>query len=148
MQPVNVNVKFKLLSPYSHAPTKATKGSAGIDLRAYHGWTFDPGERFAVDTRVAFEIPEGWEGQIRPRSGLAHGEGIGVLNSPGTIDSDYRGSVRVILINHGDTPFTVNAGDRIAQMVIAPTPAVDLKEVEELSETDRGTGGLGHTGRT
>jgi dUTP pyrophosphatase len=105
-----------------------------------------PGERSLIPTGIAVAIPEGCEGQIRPRSGLATKNGIGILNSPGTIDSDYRGEIKVILINLGDEPFVVKDGARIAQLVISPIVRAEWEEVEGLPETDRNHGGFGHTG--
>ncbi|MGB6854695.1 MAG: dUTP diphosphatase, partial [Thermoanaerobaculia bacterium] len=105
-----------------------------------------PGERLLVPTGLILELPPGWEGQVRPRSGLAVRHGIGLLNSPGTIDSDYRGEVRVLLVNLGSEPFVVRRGDRIAQLVVAPVAAVEVREAGSLSPTDRGDGGFGSTG--
>lgn len=129
-------------------PAYATPGSAGMDLRAAveSEVTLQPGERKLIPTGLRLAIPEGFEGQVRPRSGLAIKHGISLVNTPGTIDSDYRGPVQVILINLGREPFTIRRGDRIAQLVIAPTLAANLVEVEELSETVRNDGGFGHTG--
>jgi dUTP pyrophosphatase len=105
-----------------------------------------PGGRAAVPTGLAFEIPQGYEGQVRGRSGLARKYGVGLPNAPGTIDSDYRGEVLVLLINWGTEPFVVNAGDRVAQLIIAPVAIAELEEVTDLAETKRGDGGFGHTG--
>jgi dUTP pyrophosphatase len=105
-----------------------------------------PGGRVAVPTGLAFEIPEGFEGQVRPRSGLARKFGIGCPNAPGTIDSDYRGEVQVLLVNLGAEPYVVQPGDRVAQLVIAPVAIAELEEVGDLSATERGAGGFGHTG--
>ena len=129
-------------------PEAASAGSAGIDLRAAveDQLTVQPGRRVQIPTGLIFEIPRGWEGQVRPRSGLAARYGVTVTNAPGTIDSDYRGEVRVLLINHGDDEFVVRRGDRVAQMVLAPVVAVELSEVEELENTERGAGGFGSTG--
>lgn len=135
-------------------PAYATPGAAGADLRAnlpedqrMAGITLMPGGRALIPTGLALEIPEGWEIQIRPRSGLALKHGIGLPNSPGTIDCDYRGALGVILINLGDQPFTVAHGERIAQMVVAPAPQAVFAEVAEIGETVRGSGGFGSTGR-
>ncbi len=106
-----------------------------------------PGGRALVPTGFSVEIPAGWEGQVRPRSGLAVQFGLTLLNSPGTIDSDYRGEVRVLLINHGSEPFTVRRGERLAQLVVAPAPRVRFVEVEDLPPSPRGEGGFGSTGR-
>ena len=129
-------------------PSYASPGSAGFDLRAAVDGevVLRPGERLLVPTGLALEIPPGWEGQVRPRSGLALRHGIGVLNAPGTIDSDYRGEVGVILINLGEAPHTVRRGDRIAQLVFARVEAVTWEETEEPAESSRGAGGFGSTG--
>lgn len=129
-------------------PNPASPGSAGMDLRAAveDEVVIRPGERRLVPTGLVLEIPPGWEGQVRPRSGLALRHGVGVLNAPGTIDSDYRGEVGVILVNHGEAPFSVQRGDRIAQLVIARVDAVEWVESESLEESDRGSGGFGSTG--
>lgn len=127
-------------------PSYATEGSSGLDLRASVDLIIPPGEWRAVPTGIRIELPPGYEAQIRPRSGLALNYGVTVLNSPGTIDSDYRGEIRVILINHGKEPFEVKKGERIAQMVIAKVEKAETMEVELLNDTDRGEGGFGHTG--
>jgi dUTP diphosphatase len=129
-------------------PVAASTGSSGCDLRAaIDGETvLRPGERLLVPTGLALEIPPGWEGQVRPRSGLALRHGIGMVNAPGTIDSDYRGEVGVLLINLGAEPFLLRRGDRIAQLVIARVETVDWEEVEDLQTSGRGDGGFGSTG--
>lgn len=129
-------------------PAYATPQSAGMDLRANieEPITLRPLERRIVPTGLYIALPEGYEAQVRPRSGLALKHGITVLNSPGTIDSDYRGEIGVLLINLSDTPFVINAGERIAQMVVARHEQAELIEVEELDDTERGAGGYGHTG--
>lgn len=127
-------------------PAYATDGAAGMDVLAAEEVTLAPGARHAVATGLAFAIPHGFEIQVRPRSGLALKHGIGVLNSPGTVDSDYRGEVKVILANHGDQPFKVRRGDRIAQLVLAPVTRASWLHVDELDETARGEGGFGSTG--
>lgn len=129
-------------------PAYATLQSAGMDLRANieDPITLRPLERRIVPTGLYIALPEGYEAQVRPRSGLALKHGITVLNSPGTIDSDYRGEIGVLLINLSDTPFVINAGERIAQMVVARHEKAELIEVEELDDTERGAGGYGHTG--
>lgn len=129
-------------------PAYATPQSAGMDLRANieDPITLRPLERRIVPTGLYIALPEGYEAQVRPRSGLALKHGITVLNSPGTIDSDYRGEIGVLLINFSDTPFVINAGERIAQMVVARHEQAELIEVEELDDTERGAGGYGHTG--
>ena len=131
-------------------PAYETVNAAGMDLRAYlpeGPVTLAPMQRFLVPTGLYMEIPVGYEGQVRPRSGLALKSGITVLNTPGTIDADYRGQVCVILINLSDKPFVINSGDRVAQLVIARCEQVEPVRVEVLSETERGAGGFGHTGQ-
>ena len=128
-------------------PAYATSGSAGLDLRSAESLTLKPGARALVPTGIAIALPDNFEAQVRPRSGLAVKHGVTVLNSPGTIDSDYRGEIKVPLINHGQEDFIINRGDRIAQMVIAPVSMATLIEVESLDETDRGTGGFGSSGK-
>ena len=129
-------------------PERMTPGSAGMDLRACvaEPVLLEAGRRAKIPTGFRVEIPPGFEGQVRPRSGLAIRHGVTLLNAPGTVDSDYRGEVQVILVNHGDEPFTVSRGERIAQMVIGPVAALPTEEAESLSETSRGKGGFGHTG--
>lgn len=130
-------------------PAYETANSAGMDLRAYlpdGELVIKPMQRVLVPTGLFMEIPVGYEGQVRPRSGLAIKSGITVLNSPGTIDADYRGEVKVILVNLSDTDFVIKSGDRIAQLVIAKHEQPDVVEVQTLSETERGAGGFGHTG--
>jgi dUTP pyrophosphatase len=129
-------------------PSYQTQHAAGIDLMAFldEKISIEPGKRALVSTGLFVEIPIGFEIQIRPRSGLAFKHGITVLNSPGTIDADYRGEVKVLLINHGDSAFEINSGDRIAQMVLAKHEQIDWELVASLSETNRGTGGYGSTG--
>ena len=128
-------------------PAHATEGAAGVDLRADAAVTLAPGERALVPTGLIVAIPEGFEGQVRPRSGLALREGVSCLNSPGTIDCDYRGEVGVILVNLGQKPVKLERGERIAQLVIAPVERADLVERASLPATSRGKGGFGHTGR-
>lgn len=129
-------------------PARSTSQSSGFDLRACipETVTLDPGARAQIPTGLAMALPPGWEAQIRPRSGLAREHGLTMLNSPGTIDADYRGEIRVLAINHGCNPVEIRRGDRIAQMVIAPVPAVLFREVESLPGSERGEGGFGHTG--
>ena len=127
-------------------PRYETEGAAGLDLRADEPFTLAPGERRLVPTGLAVEIPPGHEGQVRPRSGLAVRHGIALVNAPGTIDSDYRGEVQVILVNLGQAPVSFARGDRIAQLVIAPVTRATVELVEDLSATDRGAGGFGSTG--
>ncbi|MBA3896829.1 MAG: dUTP diphosphatase [Sphingomonadaceae bacterium] len=127
-------------------PAYATDGAAGMDVVAAEAVTLAAGARHAVATGFAMAIPVGYEVQVRPRSGLAAKHGVTVLNTPGTIDSDYRGEVKVILVNLGDAPFAVARGDRIAQLVPAPVQRATLREIESLDETARGGGGFGSTG--
>ncbi len=131
-------------------PAYETVNSAGMDLRAYlpeGPVTLKPMQRMLVPTGLFMEIPEGYEGQVRPRSGLAIKNGITVLNTPGTIDADYRGEVKIILINLSDADFTINSGDRVAQIIFAKCEQMEVINVETLSETERGAGGFGHTGK-
>lgn len=130
-------------------PIYVTKGSAGMDLRAnlQEDVVIAPGERKLISTGLKISLPVGYEAQIRPRSGLALKKGVTVLNSPGTVDSDYIGDIGVILINHGEESFTISNGDRIAQMVIAKHETVEFEQVESLDETERGAGGFGSTGK-
>ena len=129
-------------------PAYETEGAAGLDLRAAiaEGFSLAPGERALVPTGLSMQLPEGFEGQVRPRSGLAVKHGVTVLNAPGTIDSDYRGEVKVILANLSDENFEIARGDRIAQLVPAPVQRATFAEVETLDETARGAGGFGSTG--
>lgn len=141
-------VRFSKLRPGAVAPRYMSEGAAGLDLAsaAPEPIVIPPGGRAAVPTGLALEIPPGFEGQVRGRSGLARKHGIGLPNAPGTIDSDYRGEVAVLLINWGAEPFVVNPGDRIAQLVIAPVAVAELEEAPDLGATARGSGGFGHTG--
>lgn len=143
-------MKVQIVNNSKHElPKYATKLSAGMDLRANieEPIVLQPGERRLIPTGIHIGLPQGYEAQVRPRSGLAIKHGITCLNSPGTIDADYTGDVGVILINHGQEPFTINDGDRIAQMVIAKYKKVTWVEVEVLQATERGDGGFGHTGK-
>ena len=130
-------------------PSRATSGSAGYDLCAavQHDLVLAPGDRAQIPTGYRFAIPSGYEGQIRPRSGLVLSHGILVPNAPGTIDSDYRGELRVILLNAGEKSHSIRRGDRIAQLVIAPVTTAEFCECDQLESTDRGEGGFGHSGR-
>lgn len=141
-----MEIKIKSLS--GKLPSYETEGSAGMDIRAHldEPVILEPGKRALVPTGMFLEIPAGYEVQIRARSGLAVKYGIGLVNGVGTIDSDYRGEIKVALINWGDETFTVNDGERIAQMVVAKYEKVRLVSADELSETERGSGGFGHTG--
>ena len=127
-------------------PAYETAGAAGMDLRAAEAMTLKPGARHLVPTGLSIALPPGFEAQVRPRSGLAVKHGVTVLNSPGTIDCDYRGEIKVPLINHGQADFVIARGDRIAQMVIAPVTRINWSEVDTLDETARGTGGFGSSG--
>ena len=142
---IKVNVINKGKQPL---PQYATPQSAGMDLRANieEAFTLNPLERKLVPTGLFMALPEGYEAQVRPRSGLALKHGITVLNTPGTIDADYRGEIRVVLVNLSNNPFTVEPGERIAQMVIAKHEQAEFVLVNELDETERGAGGYGHTG--
>lgn len=129
-------------------PVYATNGSSGLDLRAFlsESIVIKPFERYAIPTGLFISIPNGYEGQVRPRSGLAVNHGITVLNTPGTIDSDYRGEIKVILINLSDKEFAINNGDKIAQIVFSKYEKIQWQQVEVLDETNRNNGGFGHTG--
>lgn len=146
----SIKVYFKKLNHAADLPLPQYESieAAGMDIRAALKEPIDlkPGDRILIPTGLQMALPFGFEAQIRPRSGLAYKHGITMLNTPGTIDSDYRGEVKVLAINHGDEPFTVNHGDRIAQMVIAPVFQPEVKETDELPESSRGKGGFGSTG--
>ncbi len=151
MSQLPFQVKVRRMRPGGNPlPRYATSHAAGMDLLAdlTSMVTLQPGERALISTGIAIALPDGYEAQIRPRSGLALKHGVSLVNTPGTIDPDYRGEIGVILINHGAEPFTVNPGDRIAQMIFARFERGELLEVTELDETDRGAGGFGHTGVT
>lgn len=149
-QPVHVGIQVTRLvhGRGLELPSRATPGAAGMDLRAAveEELSLHPGQRAAVPTGLAVAVPPGYEIQIRARSGLALRHGLGVLNAPGTVDSDYRGELRVILVNHGEEPVRIRRGDRIAQMVVCPVVQSAWHETDTLPGTDRGTGGFGHTG--
>lgn len=143
-------MKIKIINKSNNPlPAYETSTSAGLDLRAFldSDVILQPFERKLIPTGLYIELPVGYEAQIRPRSGLAIKNGITVLNSPGTIDSDYRGEIKVILINMSQTEFVVKSGERICQMVIAKHENAELIEVDEISQTERGAGGFGHTGK-
>jgi len=143
-------MKVKIVSQSKHnLPEYATPYSAGMDLRADldSPVTLNPLERKLISTGVFIELPVGYEAQIRPRSGLAIKHGISIVNTPGTIDADYRGEIKVILVNLSDTPFVINDGERICQMVVAAHARVEWEETDTLEDTNRGTGGFGHTGK-
>ena len=141
-------VQIKKLRPDAVVPKYMTAQAAGLDLCAAIDAPIDvaPGARVAISTGLALALPPGYEGQVRPRSGLAKEHGITVVNSPGTIDADYRGPVTILLINHGQSTVTIKPTDRIAQLVIAPVVQAELSEVDELDATARGAGGFGSTG--
>lgn len=143
-------MQIKIINKSDHAlPAYETAHAAGMDLRAFiaEQIIIKPLQHFLIPTGLFIELPVGYEAQIRPRSGLAYKHGITVLNSPGTIDADYRGELKVLLVNLSDTDFVVNNGERIAQMVVAKHETVVWQPAEELSSTDRGEGGYGHTGK-
>ena len=145
----NITVKIFRKAQTIKIPEYATPGSAGVDICSTRYCIIRPGEMALIPTGIFLEIPEGYEAQIRPRSGLALTNRIIIPNSPGTIDSDYRGEVKVLLLNMGEDPFTLSFGDRIAQMVFAPVARVnfeDVKKLEEIDNTQRGSGGFGSTG--
>lgn len=144
--PVGVELKRLAHGEGLPLPAYATSGAAGMDVVAAEDVTLKPGARYPVATGLSMAIPHGYEIQVRPRSGLALKHGITVPNTPGTIDSDYRGELKIILINHGDEPFAIVRGDRIAQLVLAPVVQAAWTEVAELDSTDRGEGGFGSTG--
>lgn len=141
-----MRVLFKRLRPDAELPAYARPGDAGMDLRSVEDAVVPRGGRVLVRTGLAMQLPFGYEAQVRPRSGLALKHGVTVLNTPGTIDSGYRGEVGVILANFGDVDFPVAKGDRIAQLVIAPVTQAEVEETEVIDATDRGTGGFGSTG--
>lgn len=141
---------IKIINHSGHPlPAYETAHAAGMDLRAFllSEVTIKPLQRTLIPTGLHIELPIGYEAQIRPRSGLAYKHGISIVNAPGTIDADYRGELKVLLVNLSDTDFIVNNGDRIAQMVIAKHETITWVPVDELSDTDRGVGGYGHTGK-
>lgn len=143
-------MKINIINNSAHAlPAYETAHAAGMDLRANTTdlITLKPLQRMLIPTGLHIELPVGYEAQIRPRSGLAYKHGISIVNSPGTIDADYRGEIKVLLVNLSDTDFEINNGDRIAQMVVAKHETVVWEAVEALGDTDRGAGGYGHTGK-
>ena len=143
-------MKVKVTNSSSNPlPKYQTVGSAGMDLYANltESETLLPNNQTLIPTGISMELPQGYEAQIRPRSGLALKHGISIVNSPGTVDSDYRGEIKVVLINHGKEPLEIKNGDRIAQMVIAKFEQIQWEETQDLSETERGAGGYGHTGK-
>lgn len=150
MNKINLKIK-RINSGFNDIPLPKyeTEGSAGMDIRAAvdNEFLLETGKVSLIPTNLAVEIPSGFEIQVRPRSGLAAKHGIGVLNSPGTIDSDYRGEIKIIMFNFGSGDFIIKRGDRIAQLVIAEVIQAEIIETDELSQTNRGSGGFGHTGK-
>ena len=146
LPPITIRIKRLAHGQDLPLPVYATQGAAGMDVVAAEDLDLEPGRRHAVATGFAIAIPPGYEVQVRPRSGLALKHGITVPNTPGTIDSDYRGELKIIMINLGDAPFPVRRGDRVAQLVVAPVQYAGFVEVDELDDTVRGTGGFGSTG--
>ncbi len=146
MEPVRVSITR--LKPGVTLPEYHSEGAAGMDVAAAVDAPLElaPGDRCLVPCGFAIAVPQGYEAQVRPRSGLAANHGVTLLNTPGTIDSDYRGEVKVVMVNHSRMPFVVTPGMRIAQLVVAPISKVEWDEVDRLPETDRGSGGFGHTG--
>ena len=144
-----VKVLVKRLDPKVKLPKYKTSGSSGMDLMAFikNPIKIKPGTSALISTGISVAFPEEFEIQIRPRSGLAAKQSIGILNTPGTIDSDYRGELKVIIFNHGENEFVVNSDDRIAQMILIPVLKIEFEEVSELPETIRGSGGFGSTGK-
>ena len=142
-----MQVNVLKIHPEATVPQYATAGASGLDLHAriQHEIYLQPGVRYSCPTGIGIELPEGFEAQVRPRSGLARKHGITVLNSPGTVDADYRGEILAILINHSDTAFKIDPNQRIAQLVIAPVMRIELVGSNVLTETDRGAGGFGST---
>ena len=147
--PVEVRVRRLATATDLPLPARATAGAAGIDLRACVDGEIAvlPGARTLVPTGIAIALPQGYEGQVRPRSGLALDHGLTLLNSPGTVDADYRGEIAVLLVNLGQRPARIRRGDRIAQLVVQRVPETAWVEVDELPATERGSGGFGHSGR-
>ncbi|AFH48463.1 dUTP pyrophosphatase [Ignavibacterium album JCM 16511] len=148
----SIEIKVKRLSEeFSDVqlPAYTTEGSAGMDIRAAvkSELIIEPGKVALVPTNISVEIPQGYEIQVRPRSGLAANNSIGILNSPGTIDSDYRGEIKIIMMNFGDEPFIIHRGDRIAQLVVSKVYQAKIIETENLNSSKRGEGGFGHTGK-
>lgn len=148
---LTINIK-RILSGFDDVelPRYATEGSAGMDIRAAVNdeVILKSGKTILVPTNFSLEIPEGFEIQVRPRSGMAINHSIGILNSPGTIDSDYRGEIKIILFNFGEEDFIIKRGDRIAQLIVSRVYRTMLKEIDELNSTGRGSGGFGHTGKS
>ena len=141
-----MTVKFRRIDPSATLPSYAHPGDAGMDIRSMEELTIEPGARSLVHTGLVMILPQGYEAQVRPRSGLALKNGVTVLNTPGTIDADYRGEVGVILANFGSEPFRVEKGSKIAQIVVAPCTRAEIEETVEVDATERGEGGFGSTG--
>lgn len=148
MLPVRISIQRLPGNDDLALPAYETEHASGMDLRAAVTETtvIQPGARLAVPTGICIAIPPGYEGQVRPRSGLAFREGISMINTPGTIDADYRGEIKVLLINLGEKPFLIRRGDRIGQLIVAPVARVEWQELQSLDITLRGEGGFGHTG--
>lgn len=146
--PDSFTLQVRRLSPAAIIPRYMTDLAAGLDLHALLAdeISLAPGERALIPTGLALAIPPGFEGQVRPRSGLALKKGVTLVNSPGTIDADYRGEVGIIIINHGQSPVTITPGERVAQLIIAPVVRAEIVEVADLDDTGRNAGGFGHTG--
>ncbi len=142
-----LQITYKRLDLELPTPRRANIGDAAVDLHSRIDLVLEPGERATVPTGLAVSIPDGWAGLVLARSGHARRHGVGVVNSPGLIDSGYRGEIAAILINHGSESVAFARGDRIAQLAVVPTPVVEWLEVEELDETERGSGGFGSTGK-
>lgn len=142
-----LNLKVKKINKEAIIPKYAKKGDTGLDIYSVNEVTLYPGERALIKTGIAIELPPNTEAQIRPKSGLALKHGLTVLNTPGSVDNGYRGEVGVIIINHGQNPYTIEKGDKIAQLVIKPTLTVEIMEVDDLSDTERGDTGYGSSGR-
>ncbi len=147
--PPNVKIKVKRLRSSAKTPAYQSAHAAGMDLVADLSAAIlvAPRERRPIPTGIALEIPPGYEGQVRPRSGRALSDGLTLINTPGTIDADFRGEVKVLIVNLGDRPIEIHPGDRIAQLIIAPVTRAEIVEVDDLNDTARGSGGFGHTGR-
>ena len=145
----HIKLRIKNTAKDLELPKYETEKAAGVDLRAAveETTTLQPGEQKLIKTGLHIALPDGYEAQVRPRSGLAYKHGISIVNTPGTIDADYRGEIGIILINHGKEPFEIKRGERIAQMIINKVAQADFELVDELDETGRGEGGFGHTGK-
>lgn len=140
-------LRVQRLDPQATLPAYAHPGDAGLDLASAEARTLQPGERVALSTGLAVAVPDGWVGLVHPRSGLSLRDGVTVVNAPGTVDSGYRGELKVLLVNLGDQPVTIEHGDRVAQLVLQRVGRASVVEVDELDDTSRGAGGFGSTGR-